>query len=101
MKYLGRITSNSAKKVIILGFIFALANQFSGINAIIFYANQVFLHITKNNKDNANLYTVYLGILPVSVTFICGFLINQFGRRTLMLIGETIIVFSLISSFIV
>ncbi|MFM7858097.1 MAG: MFS transporter, partial [Flammeovirgaceae bacterium] len=85
--WLERITANSHRKIVILGFIFALANQFSGINAIIFYANQVFLHITKDNKDTANLYTVCLGVLQVIVTFISGFLINRFGRRTLMMVG--------------
>jgi MFS family permease len=38
--------------------------------------------------------------LQVVVTFGSGFLINQFGRRTLMLLGESIIVGSLLSGFL-
>lgn len=34
------------------------------------------------------------------VTFISGFLINSFGRRTLMLIGQTLVVVSLLSGYL-
>lgn len=44
-------------------------------------------------------YTFYLGILQVVVTFFGGFLIDRFGRRTLMLVGESIIVASLLCGF--
>lgn len=36
----------------------------------------------------------------MAVTFISGFLINKFGRRTLMLVGEFIVMASLISGFL-
>lgn len=85
--FLGRFSSNSHKNIIKLGLILALANQFSGINAILFYAKQVFEHITNNNIELANSYTLYLGILQVVITFGSGFLINRFGRRSLMLFG--------------
>ena len=45
-------------------------------------------------------YTFYLGLLQVVVTFLSGFLINSYGRRTLMLLGECIVVFSLIAAFL-
>jgi len=44
-------------------------------------------------------YTLYLGLLQVLVTFISGFLINRFGRRTLMILGESLVVGSLILGF--
>ncbi len=94
-----KLTSNSPTNVIKISLVLALANQFSGINAILFYAKQVFEHITSNKKELANQYTFYLGLLQVFITFGSGFLINRFGRRTLMLVGETIIVGSLLCGF--
>jgi MFS family permease len=86
--------------VIKISLILAVANQFSGINAILFYAKQVFENITLNNTKLANEYIFYLGILQVVITFGSGFMINRFGRRSLMLLGETIIVVSLLLGFI-
>jgi SP family arabinose:H+ symporter-like MFS transporter len=94
-----KLTSNAPTKVIQISLILALANQFSGINAILFYAKQVFEHITSNKKELANQYTFYLGVLQVIITFVSGFMINRFGRRSLMLVGETIIVASLLCGF--
>ncbi len=70
-----------------IALVIAVANQFSGINAILFYAKQIFEQITSSNKELAAKYTFYLGVLQVIITFISGFFINKFGRRTLMLIG--------------
>ena len=47
------MTSNAPKQVVTLAVVVAVANQFSGINAIIFYAKQVFEHITNGNKEMA------------------------------------------------
>lgn len=98
-KIVAKLTSNSGWKVIKLALVLALANQFSGINAILFYAKQVFEHINLNNKDAALEYTFYLGVLQVIITFGSGFLINSFGRRSLMILGESIIVGSLVLGF--
>ena len=70
-----------------ISIVLAFANQLSGINAILFYAKQVFEQISNGDKIVAQQYTLYLGLLQVVVTFISGFLINRFGRRTLMLVG--------------
>jgi len=68
-----------------LAFVIAIANQLSGINAIIFYAKQLFEQVS--DSKTALKYTYYLGVLQVVVTFFSGFLINNYGRRTLMLFG--------------
>ena len=80
-----------------MGLVLAFANQFSGINAIIYYAKQIFEHISDSQK--ALEYTYYMGLLQVVVTFFSGFMINKYGRRSLMLIGSSIVCFSLISAF--
>jgi Na+/melibiose symporter-like transporter len=52
-----------------------------------------------NNTELSNKYTFYLGILQVIITFGSGFLINKYGRRSLMLLGSSIIVTSLLLGF--
>jgi hypothetical protein len=84
---------------LILAVVLALANQLSGINAILFYANQLFNKISKGNAVNASKYVVGLGVFQVIVTFASGFLINQFGRKRLMIIGESIVTASLLLGF--
>lgn len=46
------------------------------------------------------LNTYYLGLLQVGVTFMSGFMINSYGRRSLMLFGTGIVVLSLLSAFL-
>lgn len=65
--------------------VLACANQLSGINAIIYYAKQIFEHIVTPEQALENTY--YLGVLQTVVTFASGFMINNYGRRTLMLFG--------------
>lgn len=67
----------------------------SGINAILFYANQLFTSIkpaTYTVKD----CVLYLGAFQVFVTVIGSLLIDRIGRRTLMLIGQGITTGSLL-----
>jgi hypothetical protein len=68
-----------------LGFVLAIANQLSGINAIIYYAKQLFERVS--DEKTALEYTFNLGLMQVIVTFFSGFMINNYGRRTLMLLG--------------
>lgn len=64
-----------------------------------FYAKQVFDTITEGNKTLSDKYTFYLGVLQVIITLGAGFLINKFGRRSLMLIGQAIVVGSLLLGY--
>ena len=80
-----------------LGFVLAIANQLSGINAIIYYAKQLFERVS--DEKTALQYTFNLGLMQVIVTFFSGFMINNYGRRTLMLVGQSLIVLSLVSAY--
>lgn len=91
------MTSESPKVIVLMGLVLSFANQMSGINAIIYYAKQIFERIVTPEQALVNTY--YLGLLQMFVTLISGFMINNYGRRTLMLLGSSIIVFSLFMSF--
>jgi len=71
----------------------------SGINTIIFYAKQLFLEIEHGNESEANFMSFELGILQVVMTIVSGVLLDNFGRRCLMLFGHTIIVGSLLMGY--
>jgi len=61
--------------------------QFSGINAILFYSNQLFLDISHGDADYAVKKSLHLGIFQIVVTLISGGVMDRFGRRTLMICG--------------
>jgi MFS transporter, SP family, arabinose:H+ symporter len=72
---------------IILAFLFALFNQISGINAIIYYAPRIF-EMTGLGKDSALLSTAGVGIVNLLFTIVGMVLIDRLGRRSLMYIGS-------------
>ena len=76
-------------------------NQFCGINAIIFYANQLFASLSNGDSQYAVLMSFYLGLFQILFTIISGSLLDKFGRRSLMLLGETIIILSLLGAYYV
>lgn len=74
-------------KPLLLAFLLAFFNQLSGINAIIYYAPKVF-EMAGIGRDGALLSTVGIGIINLLFTIVGWYLIDRFGRRTLMYIGS-------------
>ena len=72
---------------LILAFLFAFFNQASGINAIIYYAPNIF-EMTGLGKDSALLSTAGIGVVNLIFTIAGWYLIDRFGRKTLMYIGS-------------
>lgn len=79
--------SGQYKVPIMLAVLFAVFNQVSGINAIIYYAPRIF-EMTGLGKSSALLSTAGLGIVNFIFTLVAIRFIDQFGRRKLMLIGS-------------
>ena len=76
----------------------AMFNQLAGINAIIYYAPRIF-EMTGLGQDTALLQSISIGLTNLIFTFVALFLIDRFGRRTLLMIGSVgmVIFLSLIS----
>jgi MFS transporter, SP family, arabinose:H+ symporter len=74
-------------KPLLLAFLLAFFNQLSGINAIIYYAPKVF-EMAGIGRDGALLSTVGIGVINLLFTIGGWYLIDRFGRRTLMYIGS-------------
>ena len=74
-------------KPLLLAFLLAFFNQLSGINAIIYYAPKVF-EMAGIGREGALLSTVGIGVVNLLFTIAGWYLIDRFGRRTLMYIGS-------------
>lgn len=72
---------------LILSFLIAAFNQLSGINAIIYFAPKVF-EMAGIARSGALLSTVGIGLINLTFTLAGWYLIDRFGRRTLMFIGS-------------
>lgn len=69
-----------------IGIMMMLAQQLSGINAIIFYSTSVFESSGLNTK-NAQYATLGVGVANVIMTLVSVGVIEKAGRKTLLLIG--------------
>lgn len=82
-----RLFSAKYKTPVMLAVLFAVFNQVSGINAIIYYAPRIF-EMTGLGKSSALLSSAGIGLINLVFTMISMNLIDRFGRRTLMKIGS-------------
>lgn len=72
---------------ILCAFLLATFNQFSGINAIMYYAPRIF-SMTGLTKDTALLQAVAIGITNMMFTVFAMFMIDRFGRKSLLIAGS-------------
>lgn len=63
-----------------------LAQQLSGINAIMFYSTTIF-KMASLNDSASQLATIGVGIVNVLMTFVSMILVEKAGRKTLLLVG--------------
>lgn len=63
-----------------------MGQQFSGINAAMFYSTAIFKDAGLDGTK-AYIATVIMGIINVSMTFVSLVLIDRAGRKALLMIG--------------
>lgn len=90
-----RLFQAANRKPITLAVLFAIFNQVSGINAIIYYAPRVF-EMAGLGAQSSLLSSVGIGLVNFSFTLAAINVIDKFGRRSLMRIGS----FGLIGSLL-
>jgi len=71
---------------IILAILIGVFNQFSGINAILYYANDIF-EKAGFSKTSGDLQTVAIGFSNLIFTMVAMTVIDRLGRKKLLLIG--------------
>lgn len=85
----------SARIPLLIGIVLAVLQQFSGINAIIYYGPSIF-QSAGINSSNALLFQVIIGAVNMIFTFIAIAYVDKYGRKLLLKVGLTGIVSSLI-----
>ncbi|WP_110710554.1 sugar porter family MFS transporter [Salinicola sp. CR57] len=89
-----RFFSRRYRLPIVLAFLIAFFNQFTGINFVLYYAPRI-LEAAQLGDNAALLSTAGIGLIMVIFTMIGMALIDRFGRRTLMYIGSVGYIISL------
>lgn len=67
--------------------VLAATNQLCGINAILFYAKQLFMRITDNNNSLSQFLIIVLGVIQIIATLIGGSLMDKYSKRAFLLFG--------------
>jgi MFS transporter, SP family, arabinose:H+ symporter len=80
---LSDLFSRRLKPALIVGVVLALFSQITGINAIIYYAPEIFKGIGFA-AESALLQTVLIGAINTLFTFVALWLIDRAGRKTLL-----------------
>ncbi len=76
----------SHRRPILLAICVAFFNQFSGINAVLYFAPRIF-EMTGLGEQAALLTSAGVGVVNLIFTFVALSLIDRLGRRTLLYIG--------------
>ncbi|TPG39008.1 sugar porter family MFS transporter [Sphingomonas koreensis] len=79
-----RLRWSAHKRPMLLAVLVAAFNQLSGINAILYYLNQIFADAGFHSAD---LQAIIIGVANLVFTLIGMALIDRIGRKTLLLIG--------------
>lgn len=90
----GDLFTKQHRLPVFLAVVFAVFNQVSGINAIIYYAPRIF-EMTGLEKESSLLSSVGIGAVNFIFTLLALNFIDRFGRRTLMLIGSVGLILTL------
>ncbi|WP_159564662.1 sugar porter family MFS transporter [Budvicia diplopodorum] len=75
------------RKALVIGFGVALFQQITGINAIFYYAPEIF-KTAGVNVSGAMSFTVLIGVMLVISTLVSMWIIDKVGRRSLLIFGS-------------
>ncbi|MFM8414447.1 MAG: sugar porter family MFS transporter [Planctomycetota bacterium] len=75
------------RRPLLLAFLIAVFNQFSGINAVLYFAPRIF-EMAGLGEKSALLQSVGIGVTNLAFTFVGLWLIDRVGRRTLLVVGS-------------
>ena len=76
------LTSPLYRKPLCILLLLHVTQQFSGINAVIFYSTSIMTPILPQYSDKI---TVFISLINVTMTLVSGYLMDRLGRRSLFL----------------
>jgi len=74
-------------KVLIIGMALSMFQQITGINAILYYAADIFHNALGMPKEDALSQQLWLGAVNLVFTFIAIYQVDRWGRKPLLIIG--------------
>jgi SP family arabinose:H+ symporter-like MFS transporter len=83
---LRELFSGTFRPAIFIGMILAIFSQVQGINAIMYYAPDIFKQVGSGN-ESAFQQTVIVGIINVAFTWVAIYFVDKWGRKSLLLWG--------------
>jgi SP family xylose:H+ symportor-like MFS transporter len=75
--------------IIIIGSVFSILQQFTGINAVLYYGADIFEKALGFGKEDVLKQQVLLAFVNLIFTFVAMATIDKFGRKPLVYIGAT------------
>ena len=84
---LGKIFHPSVRRVLVLGMVLAVFQQWCGINVIFNYAHEIFSAAGYAVSD-VLMNIVVTGVTNVVFTFVAIYTVDRWGRRALMIVGS-------------
>ncbi|WP_320111597.1 sugar porter family MFS transporter [Draconibacterium orientale] len=90
----GKLFVKENRFPVMIAILIAAFNQLAGINAIMIYAPRVF-EMAGFETDISLLQSISVGATNLLFTFVALFLIDKYGRRTLLMVGSVGMVFFL------
>ncbi len=90
-----RLFSRSLAFVLCIGIVLSAFQQFSGINAIVYFTPKIFSDAGFHDPKTAIFATLCVGVVNVIATICTFFLIDRIGRRKLLLFSQWGIIASL------
>ena len=73
--------------IIIIGVVFSMLQQFTGINAVLYYGSDIFEKSLGYGKDDVLQQQVLLAFINLAFTLVAMFTIDKLGRKKLVSIG--------------
>ncbi|QEC66671.1 sugar porter family MFS transporter [Panacibacter ginsenosidivorans] len=74
------------RRALLIGIVLAIFSQVTGINAVMYYAPEIFKS-TGDGSGSALMQTVLVGIINVAFTLVAIKYVDKLGRKALLLIG--------------
>lgn len=84
----GNLFSSPFFLLIAIGVVLSAFQQFSGINAVVYFTPKIFSEAGLSNPKDALFATLLFGVVNVLATFITILVVDRYGRRKLLLISQ-------------
>ncbi|WP_430413002.1 sugar porter family MFS transporter [Kordia sp.] len=75
--------------IIIIGTVLSVLQQFTGINAVLYYGADIFEKALGFGKEDVLEQQILLAFVNLVFTFVAMFTVDKFGRKPLLYIGST------------